>query len=90
MRIVNYNAFGAFEKRNLYKTQARTLMLDEKSQQKLDEEEPVKTCIQLMIEKSARKQIAGIDLYKDIIRSASKSRKPVNLNTDWSDYIGIF
>ena len=53
-------------------------MLDEKSKQKLDEEEPVKTFIQLMIEKSARKQIAGIDLYKDIIRSASKSRKSVN------------
>lgn len=47
-------------------------------QKKLDEEEPIKTFVQLMIDKSARKQIAGTDLYNDIINSSSKSRKSVN------------
>ena len=77
-QTIEKQALEAFEKRNLYKMQARSLMFDENSKQKLDEEEPIKTFIQLMIEKSARKQIAGIDLYKDIINSSSKSRKSVN------------
>ncbi|HZJ78820.1 MAG TPA: hypothetical protein VFD52_08490 [Clostridia bacterium] len=76
--LIEDQAVESFNLRNKYKKDARQLMLDEKSRKILDEEEPTISFSQLMANKFARKQIAGIDLYKDIIYSSSKTRAAIN------------
>ena len=67
----------AFELRNTYRTQARELMADRATAQKLYQEEPNLTWDQV-VEKASDKGFTGNALWKEIIESSSRSRPSVN------------
>lgn len=68
----------AFELRNKFRTQTRDLMKDQEKRKKLDREEPNKSFEELINKKMREKKLSREEAYKDIIKTASKTRKTVN------------
>ena len=68
----------AFELRNKFRTQTRDLMKDQEKRKKLDREEPNKSFEELIDKKMREKKLSREEAYKDIIKTASKTRKTVN------------
>ena len=68
----------AFELRNKFRTQTRDLMKDQEKRKKLDREEPNKSFEELIDKKMREKKLSREEAYKDIIKTASKTRKNVN------------
>lgn len=68
----------AFELRNKFRTQTRDLMKDQEKRKKLDIEEPNKSFEELINKKMREKKLSREEAYKDIIKTASKTRKTVN------------
>ncbi len=68
----------AFELRNKFKIQTRDLMKNQEMREQLDTDEKLVTFEELLEDKMARKKMTREQALKDIIKSASKTRKSVN------------
>ena len=66
----------SFELRNKFRTQTRDLMKDQEKRKKLNREEPNKSFEELINKKMREKKLSREEAYKDIIKTASKTRKP--------------
>ena len=64
--------------RNHNRTAARELMKDQKARKELDLNDPNKTFEQLIEQKMQRKGLNRDEAMKDILETATKTRKSVN------------
>ena len=71
-------AYLAFEARNNIRKEARDLMADEKTRQKLDAERPNKTFEELIESKMKRKGMTREEAIEDIYMTATKTNESVN------------
>jgi filamentous hemagglutinin len=67
----------AFEQRNANRTQARELMSDRITADRLNREEPNRTWEE-MVKSRENSGLSGDDVYKSIINSSQKTRTSVN------------
>ena len=73
-------AHQAFELRNLHRTQARDLMFDQQKRKQLDISDPNKSFEELISDKMKRKGLSREEAVKDIINTATKTRKTVDIS----------
>ena len=77
-RPIEDQARQAFELRNQHRTQARDLMRDQEARRLLDQTDPNHTFEELVFDKMERKGLTREQAYKDIVKTATKTRKSVN------------
>lgn len=75
---IEQQARQACELRNLYRTQARNLMYDQKKRVEFDIRDPNKTFEELVIEKMSTYGLTFEEACRYILLSASRTRKSVN------------
>jgi len=68
----------ACELRNKFRTQTRDLMADQEKRKQLDKDEPNKSFEELLDQKMKNKNLSREEAIKDIIKTATKTRKAVN------------
>lgn len=68
----------ACELRNTFRKQARELMADQEARKQLDAEDPILSFEELVAKKMKEKNISREDAIKDILKTATKTRKSVN------------
>lgn len=68
----------AFEMRNINRSHARDLMRDKELRKKLDINDPNKSFEELIENKMTRKGMSRREAVKDILKTATKTRKSVN------------
>ncbi len=75
---IEVQARQACELRNRHRTQARILMRDQEKRKGLDITDPNKSFEELLVQKMKDKNLNREDAIKDILLTASKTRKSVN------------
>ncbi len=68
----------ACELRNKFRAQTRDLMADQEKRKQLDKDEPNKSFEELLDQKMKNKNLSREEAIKDIIKTATKTRKAVN------------
>ncbi len=68
----------AFEARNRIRTEARNMMIDQETRQKLDKERPNKTFEELVESKMKRKGMTREEAIQDVYNTATKTNANVN------------
>lgn len=79
-KSLEQQARQAFELRNLHRTQARDLMLDQEKRRQLDITDPNKSFEELVNDKMKRKGLSREEALIDIISTATKTRKSVDVS----------
>ena len=79
-KSLEQQAHQAFQLRNLHRTQARDLMLDQEKRKELDCTDPNRTFEELLNDKMMRKGISRDEAIMDIIKTATKTRKSVDIS----------
>ncbi|MBU5440301.1 minor capsid protein [Tissierella sp. MSJ-40] len=75
---IEEQAREAHSLRNKYRTEARNMMKDQKTRDKLDKESPNKSFDELIDYKMGKKNITREEAIQDIIKTATKTNKKVN------------
>ena len=75
---IEEQARQACDMRNQNRTHARDLMRDQKKRKQLDRDDPNKTFEELIADKMKRKNLTREEAIKDILKTATKTRKQVN------------
>ena len=75
---IETQAREAHRLRNKYRTEARNMMKDQKTREKLDKESPNKSFDELIDYKMGKKNITREEAIQDIIKTATKTNKKVN------------
>lgn len=75
---IEEQAKKAHSLRNKYRTEARNMMKDQNTREKLDKESPNKSFDELINYKMGKKNITREEAIQDIIKTATKTNKKVN------------
>lgn len=75
---IEEQAKQAFEARNKIRSDAREMMADEKTRNKLETERPNKTFDELVESKMKRKNMTREEAVKDVYETATKTNESVN------------
>lgn len=75
---IEQQARQACNLRNQFRTQARDLMADQETRKQLDIFDPNKSYEELVADKMNRKELSRDEAIKDILKTATKTRKSVN------------
>lgn len=75
---IEQQARQACNLRNQFRTQARDLMADQEARKQLDIFDPNKSFEELVADKMNRKELSRDEAIKDILKTATKTRKSVN------------
>ena len=78
LKPLENQAREAFELRNMYRTQARDLMLNHEERKKLDNEHPNKSFEEFIQDKMKRKSLAREEALRDTIQTSGKTNKKVD------------
>lgn len=77
-KSIEEQARQAFELRNMFRTQARDLMIDQKARKQLDKTDPNRSFEELIDSKMRRKNMTREEAIDDILSTATKTRASVN------------